>query len=183
MSDEHLSTIPETESDELIKSNVENLVPNPSESEDLSDIKSECNVPVGDNFTTVSSPLFDADNDFSSSDDKSSSDEDSSPLNSLILTPEEYIHLVEILLYDHSSPRPPKEFNSENYDAIIESFSLSPIPVEDSDPFMEEIDLFLASDGSIPSLIVTTRTPIGIIFFQKDCFTMILFPFRTFLTS
>nr|GEV73782.1 hypothetical protein [Tanacetum cinerariifolium] len=26
----------------------------------------------------------------------------------------------------------------------------SPIPVEDSDPFMEEIDLFLASNGSIP---------------------------------
>nr|GFB24245.1 hypothetical protein [Tanacetum cinerariifolium] len=50
-------------------------------------------------------------------------------------------------LYDNSSPRPPEEFNS---DAIIESFSLSPISVEDSDPLMEEIDLFLASDGSIP---------------------------------
>ncbi|GKD54296.1 hypothetical protein Tco_1287683 [Tanacetum coccineum] len=36
MGDEHLSTIPETESDELIKSSVENLVPTPSESEDLS---------------------------------------------------------------------------------------------------------------------------------------------------
>nr|GFA53982.1 hypothetical protein [Tanacetum cinerariifolium] len=57
---------------------------------------------------------------------------------------EEDIHLVERLLYDNSSPRPPKEFNSKNSDAIIESFS-----VEYSDPFMEEIDLFLASDGSI----------------------------------
>ncbi|GKC71940.1 hypothetical protein Tco_1117823 [Tanacetum coccineum] len=80
MGDEHLSTIPETESDELIKSSVENLVPTPSESEDLSkdlsDIESECNVPVCDDFTTVSNPLFDADNDFSSSDDKSFSDED-----------------------------------------------------------------------------------------------------------
>nr|GFC18483.1 hypothetical protein [Tanacetum cinerariifolium] len=38
MGDEHLSTIPETESDELIKSSVENLVPNPSEFEDLSNI-------------------------------------------------------------------------------------------------------------------------------------------------
>ncbi|GKE60342.1 hypothetical protein Tco_1510709, partial [Tanacetum coccineum] len=36
MGDEHLSTIPETESVELIKSSVENLVPTPSESEDLS---------------------------------------------------------------------------------------------------------------------------------------------------
>nr|GEX56046.1 hypothetical protein [Tanacetum cinerariifolium] len=64
--------------------------------------------------------------------------------------PKEEIRLVERLLYDKSSPRPTEEFNSENYDAIIESFSPSPIHVEDSDPFMEEIDLFLASDGSIP---------------------------------
>nr|GFC49808.1 hypothetical protein [Tanacetum cinerariifolium] len=33
MGDEHLDTVPATESDELIKSSVENLVPNPSESE------------------------------------------------------------------------------------------------------------------------------------------------------
>nr|GEU48651.1 hypothetical protein [Tanacetum cinerariifolium] len=63
---------------------------------------------------------------------------------------EEEIRLIKKLLYDNSSPRPPEEFNSENYDAIIESFSPSPIPAEDSNPFIEEIDLFLASDGSIP---------------------------------
>nr|GEV15063.1 hypothetical protein [Tanacetum cinerariifolium] len=34
--DEHLDTIPDTKSDEFIKSSIENLVPNPSESEDLS---------------------------------------------------------------------------------------------------------------------------------------------------
>nr|GEX97685.1 hypothetical protein [Tanacetum cinerariifolium] len=60
-------------------------------------------------------------------------------------------YLLDELLYDNSSPRPSKEFNSENSNVIIESFSPSPIPIEDSDPFMEEIDLFLASDGSIPS--------------------------------
>ncbi|GJX70705.1 hypothetical protein Tco_0307876, partial [Tanacetum coccineum] len=64
--------------------------------------------------------------------------------------PEEEIHLVERLLYDNSSPRPPKEFNSENSDAIIEPFSPSPIPVEDSDSLMEEIDLFLTPDDSMP---------------------------------
>ncbi|GJZ15567.1 hypothetical protein Tco_0551244 [Tanacetum coccineum] len=226
MEDEHLSTILETESDELIKSSVENLIPTPSESEDLSkdlskdlsNIESECNVPVCDDFTTVSNPLFDVDNDFSSSDDKSFSDEDvpkeifknfSNPLSdeeiistkidphhfnaesdliesllnrdTLIISspkfdslleefsgelahidlippgineadfdPEEDIHLVEKLLYDNSSPRPPKEFNSENSDAVIESFSPSPIPVEDSDSLMEEIDLFLTPDDSMP---------------------------------
>nr|GFB20181.1 hypothetical protein [Tanacetum cinerariifolium] len=59
--------------------------------------------------------------------------------------------LFDKSLYDNSSPRPSKEFNFENSDAIIKSFSPSPIPIEDSDPFMKEIDLFLAYDGSIPS--------------------------------
>ncbi|GKE25766.1 hypothetical protein Tco_1441150 [Tanacetum coccineum] len=76
MGDEHLSTIPKTKSDGLIKSSVENLVPIPSESEDFSNIKSAYDVPVCDDFTTVSNPLFDANDDFSSSDDESFSDED-----------------------------------------------------------------------------------------------------------
>ncbi|GJW91655.1 hypothetical protein Tco_0169208 [Tanacetum coccineum] len=47
MGDEHLSTIPETESDEVIKSSVENLVPIPSEFEGISDDTSD--VPNCDN--------------------------------------------------------------------------------------------------------------------------------------
>ncbi|GJX39590.1 hypothetical protein Tco_0252893 [Tanacetum coccineum] len=76
MGDEHLSTIPEKESDELIKSSVKNLVPIPSESEDFSDNESECDMPVCDDFTTFSNPLFDSNDDFTSSDDESLSDED-----------------------------------------------------------------------------------------------------------
>nr|GEU77694.1 hypothetical protein [Tanacetum cinerariifolium] len=45
MENEHLDTISETESDEFIKSSVENLVPIPSESEDISDIENECDMP------------------------------------------------------------------------------------------------------------------------------------------
>ncbi|GKE75823.1 hypothetical protein Tco_1537864, partial [Tanacetum coccineum] len=71
-------------------------------------------------------------------------------INETDFDPEEEIRLVEKLLYDNSSPRPPKEFNSKNSDAIIESFSPSPIPVEDSDSLMEEIDLFLTLDDSMP---------------------------------
>nr|GFC22335.1 hypothetical protein [Tanacetum cinerariifolium] len=59
---------------------------------------------------------------------------------------EEEIHLIEILLYDNSSPHPPKGINSKNSDAVIKSFFPSPIPVEDSNSFMEEIDLSLTSD-------------------------------------
>nr|GEZ43447.1 hypothetical protein [Tanacetum cinerariifolium] len=65
--------------------------------------------------------------------------------------PEEEIRLIEKLLYDNSSPRPPIEFISKNSDAAIESFSPSPIPVEDIDSFMEEIDLSFTPDDSMPS--------------------------------
>nr|GEV85018.1 RNA-directed DNA polymerase, eukaryota [Tanacetum cinerariifolium] len=109
MGDEHLDTISATKSDKFIKSSVENLVLNPSKSEDLSD--SECDVPVCDDFSTFSNLLFDADDDFSS------------------------------------------KFISKNSDAAIESFSPSPILVEDNDSFIEEIDLSFTLDDSMPSAI------------------------------
>nr|GEV20105.1 hypothetical protein [Tanacetum cinerariifolium] len=176
----------------------------------------ECDVPACDDFTTFSNILFDADDDFSSSDDEPFSDEDiskkihsnpifdeeiismkidphhfntesdliesllnhdssiissSSKIDSLLdefagelillktipsgidetdCDPEEEIRLIEKLLYDNSSPRPPKEFIYENSDAAIESFSPSPIPVEDSDSFMEEINLSFTPDDLMP---------------------------------
>nr|GFC34376.1 hypothetical protein [Tanacetum cinerariifolium] len=67
--------------------------------------------------------------------------------------PEEDIHLVERLLYDNSSPRPPEEFVSENSNANIESFSPSPIPVGDSDSRMEEINLTYTPDDPMPPSI------------------------------
>nr|GEZ11005.1 hypothetical protein [Tanacetum cinerariifolium] len=78
MENEHLDTIPETKSDEVIKSSVENLVSIPSESEDFSDIESECDMPDCDdsqttNFSTFFNPLFD---DSTSRDDESSHEEE-----------------------------------------------------------------------------------------------------------
>ncbi|GKE70225.1 hypothetical protein Tco_1528297 [Tanacetum coccineum] len=77
MRDEHLDTIPATESDEVIKSSVKNRVPIPSKSEDFSVIESECDVPDCDDsqtksFSKFSNPLF---NDSTSSDDESSHEE------------------------------------------------------------------------------------------------------------
>nr|GEY23004.1 hypothetical protein [Tanacetum cinerariifolium] len=89
MEDEHLDTIPITESNEFIKSCVENLVPNPSESGG----ENGCDVPAG--FTTFSNVLFDDDYDSDSSDDQSLSDEDvsekiySNPLFDEEITPME----------------------------------------------------------------------------------------------
>ncbi|GKG20774.1 hypothetical protein Tco_0380575, partial [Tanacetum coccineum] len=72
MEDEHLDTIPATESDKFIKSSVENFVPTPSEFEDFSD--DECDLPPYDDSSknhdfTFSNPLFDIDEDFTSSDE------------------------------------------------------------------------------------------------------------------
>nr|GEZ39491.1 hypothetical protein [Tanacetum cinerariifolium] len=62
----------------------------------------------------------------------------------------EDIRLIESLLYDNSSPRPPEEFVSKNSDAEIESFSPSPILIKDSDSRMEEIDLSFTPDDPMP---------------------------------
>ncbi|GJT86058.1 hypothetical protein Tco_1067775 [Tanacetum coccineum] len=79
MGDENLSTIPEKESDKVIKSSVKDLVPIPSESEDTSDNDSECDLPFCDNYVTSSTPLFDSNNDFTSSDDESLPEKDDCP--------------------------------------------------------------------------------------------------------
>ncbi|GJR04117.1 hypothetical protein Tco_0527101 [Tanacetum coccineum] len=158
MGDEHLSTIHETESDELIKSSVENLVPIPSESKDLSDIEKSNLIESLLNRDTliISSPKFDfLLEEFSG--ELAHIDLISPGTNEADFDPEEEIRLVEKLLYDNSSPRPPEEFNSENSDAIIESFSpsLIPPPGIENDDYDSEGDIlflkeFLSNDS--PSL-------------------------------
>nr|GEY37249.1 hypothetical protein [Tanacetum cinerariifolium] len=184
----------------------------PTESKD----ERECDVPACDDFTTFPNLLFDADDDFSSSDNESFSNKDipkeiysnplfdkeiismkidphhfnaesdliesllnhdssiissSSKIDSLLdefagelilpksiplgidkadYDPEEEIRVIEKLLYDNSSPRPPEEFIFENSDAAIESFSPSPILIVDRDSLRDEIDLSLTPDDSMP---------------------------------
>ncbi|GJS71622.1 hypothetical protein Tco_0704463 [Tanacetum coccineum] len=162
MEDEHLRTIPEKESGEFIKSSVEDLVPIPSESEDLAEDLSDIENPISFNVrfdlnrwllnrdtSIVSSPKFDSLlEEFSG--ELAHIDLISPEIVEADFDPEEEIRLVEKLLYDNSSPRPSEKLNSENYDVVIKYFSPSPIPVEDSDSLMEDIDIFLASDDSIP---------------------------------
>nr|GFA61936.1 hypothetical protein [Tanacetum cinerariifolium] len=182
MGDEHLDTVPTTESDEFIKFSVENLVPNLNESEG----EYECDVPAS--FKTFSNILFNDDYEFDSVDDQSCSDEEvpekifSNPLfeeeiismkidphpfnaesdliesmlnhdSSIIISSKFETRFTKRFLYDNSSLRPPKEFVSDNSDADIESFSPSPIPNKDSDPLMEEIDLSFNPDDPMPPSI------------------------------
>nr|GEW94006.1 E-beta-farnesene synthase [Tanacetum cinerariifolium] len=180
MGDEHFDTISGTESDEFIKSCVENLVPNPSEYKDLSN--SECDMPVCDDFTTFSNLLFNADADFSSSDNESFSDKDiskeiySNPLFdkeiiSIKIDPHHFnaeSDLIESLLNHDSSIIS----SSSKIDSLLDEFAselilLKSIPpgidktdcdLEEEirlieklfDSFMEEIDLSFTPNDSMP---------------------------------
>nr|GEY99624.1 hypothetical protein [Tanacetum cinerariifolium] len=77
---EHLSITPETESDEVIESNAENLLPIPSKCEVTLEDEIECGMPAKDDcslvFTTFSNPPFKDNVDLDSSDDESLPDED-----------------------------------------------------------------------------------------------------------
>nr|GEU28594.1 hypothetical protein [Tanacetum cinerariifolium] len=178
MGDEHLDTVLATESDEFIKSCVKNLVPNPSESEgenecdvlacfttfsnvlfeadydsDSSDDQSLSDEDVPEKI--YSNPFFDEEiipieidqHSFYAESDliESMPNHDSS-----IIISSKIDSLFDELLYDNSSPRPPKEIISDNSNADIESFSPSPIPNEDSDSHMEEIDLSFNLDDPMP---------------------------------
>ncbi|GKA75010.1 reverse transcriptase domain-containing protein [Tanacetum coccineum] len=182
MVDKHLDTIPETESDEFIKSSVENLVQNPSESR----FEFECDVRrFRDDSQTTNLDVFHSlfsmiltlvminhfmrrefnlihNEDLDSTPKNDRFDTESYLLESLHnrdtlmasspkvdSTFEEYISMMERLLYDNSTPRPPEAFQA-NSDTIIESLPIFPIPVEDSDSLREEIDIFPGLDDSIP---------------------------------
>nr|GEV91396.1 hypothetical protein [Tanacetum cinerariifolium] len=151
---EHLDTIPETESDEFIKSSVENLVSIPSEFEDFLEDECECDVPNCDdsqttNFSTFSNPLFD---------DSTSSDGESSH--------EEVIHEISFKtysnpLFDHDEEIISSEFNSihnEDLDSTPKNVRL--------DTKSCLLESLLNRDESIPLVLtVTTRTQKGMMFF------------------
>nr|GEX08721.1 hypothetical protein [Tanacetum cinerariifolium] len=77
---EHPNTTLKMESDEIIKSGVEELVPIPSECEVTSKDESKCDMPIQDQsfsvFTTFSNPLFKDNDDLTSNDDESPFEED-----------------------------------------------------------------------------------------------------------
>ncbi|GJQ94168.1 hypothetical protein Tco_0005307 [Tanacetum coccineum] len=163
MGDEHLNTIPEKESNEFIKFSVEDLVPIPSESKDISDDDddetfSKEDIPM-EELKIYSNPLFDFDEEIISSEENLISNEvldeinligmndcfnaesdliesllnrdtsidsfhkinslfdefadklTSSEIDNSDFDPEGEIRLIEKLLYDNSSPRPPKNLS------------------------------------------------------------------------
>nr|GEZ45824.1 hypothetical protein [Tanacetum cinerariifolium] len=150
--DDNLDTIPVTESDKFIKSNVENLVPNPSKSKG----EYECDVPPYEVFTTILNILFDADYDFYSSDDQSLSDEDipkkiySNPLfdeeiNSMKIDPYHFndeSDLIEFMLNHDSSIIS----SSSKIDSLFDEFAGELILLKSIPPGINEIDCDLEEE-------------------------------------
>nr|GEW10271.1 hypothetical protein [Tanacetum cinerariifolium] len=149
------------------------ILPNeePYEYEVTSDDESKCEVPIkGDYssaFTTFSNPLFNDNDDFTSSDDESLPDEDvlieefkfdflevfSGALLPTSVADEErirrehaeYIILMERLITINPCPRP-----MVNSNTIVESLPLSLIPVKDNDSQREEINIVTDMDELLP---------------------------------
>nr|GEU73811.1 reverse transcriptase domain-containing protein [Tanacetum cinerariifolium] len=163
---EHLSTISETKSDEVIKSSVKNLLPIPSEYEVTSDDESECDVPVKDEsssvFTTFSNPPFDDNDDFTSSDDESFSDEDFDYL-------EEFSgELMPTSI--NSCPHPMENFHAN---AIVETLPTSPIPDDPSfprpPPEPPDVEFFFNSEsnpGEVISAVMNNIDELN----EDECF-------------
>nr|GEX07956.1 hypothetical protein [Tanacetum cinerariifolium] len=172
MRNEELSTIPEKESDEFIKSSVEDLVPIPSEFEDTSGSDSEYVLPSCDDFSpinvfkekfvTLSNPLFDSNDDFTSSDDESLSDEDDLEDNVKIYSnplfefDDEYISsdvnpIFDEVLEDIEC----KDFYDSNLDKS--TFLVTPLFDSNEDEYFtpgDGVELLLHRDPSTPMMSV-----------------------------
>ncbi|GJV66881.1 hypothetical protein Tco_1482390 [Tanacetum coccineum] len=173
MGDEHLNTIPETESDEVIKSSVENLVPIPSEFkgifEDICDVSScdsdhfdaECGLinSLLSRDISIASPKIDflpkefaGEFDFIDPilprTDEDDFDEEEGEID--ILQIEDEI-LREKLLNINLLINKIEALNlTPSIPFVLENPSSSPIPIMDSEFLIEEVDTFLVLEDSIP---------------------------------
>ncbi|GJZ71730.1 hypothetical protein Tco_0635581 [Tanacetum coccineum] len=153
MGDENLGTIPEKESDEVIKSSVEDLVPIPSKSEDTSESDSDCDLPSCDDFSpinvseeksvTFSNPFFDSNDDFTSSDDESLSDED---------VPEDNVKIYSNPLFEFNDEYISSDVNPLFYE-VLEN-------IESKDSYVSNLDE--------PALLVTPLSDAN----EDECFDL-----------
>nr|GEU68061.1 hypothetical protein [Tanacetum cinerariifolium] len=135
-----------------------NLTPSESEDlsddlfEDLSDIESECDVPVCDDFMTYPNPLFDSYNDSTSSDDESFSDEDILKENfKICLNPFFYEEIIstkidphhfnaEFYLIESLLNRDTLIVSSPKFDSLLEEFSSELAHINLISPEIDEVD-------------------------------------------
>nr|GEW35271.1 hypothetical protein [Tanacetum cinerariifolium] len=174
MGDDDLSTIPEKETNEVIKYSIEDLVLILCEFDDTSENDSECDLPSCDDFSpidvpegrfvTLSNPLFVSNDDFTSSDDESLSDEDVLEDNVKIYSKplfefdNEYISSDVNPLFDEVLE------NIKNKDSYLDEPDLLVTPLSDAnegeclDPGgdVDEIELLLHHDPSTLKMSVAS---------------------------
>nr|GEW27416.1 hypothetical protein [Tanacetum cinerariifolium] len=164
MGDEHLDTILATESNEVINSSIEELVPILSESEGIPD--NMCDVPFCDNPPSLDISKDQLEEFSNSNDDSTSIDDDYfsidnidyvevTPLDSELVSLDGEIedgNLRENLLNINLLIAKIESLNDNpTPDHVLKSPSLFPIPVEESDSFFEKSDTSLSySDNSLP---------------------------------
>ncbi|GKE53253.1 hypothetical protein Tco_1488409, partial [Tanacetum coccineum] len=137
--------------DKFIKSSVKDLVPIPSESEDTYDNDSERDLPfcddsppldvLGGNFVTFSNHLFDANDDFTSSDDESLFEED---------VPEENFKIYSNPLFKFDEEYISSDVN-HHFNEILED-------IENKDSYVSNLDE--------PALLVTPLSNAN----EDECF-------------
>nr|GFC51628.1 hypothetical protein [Tanacetum cinerariifolium] len=150
--DEHLDTIPATESDEFIKSGVENLIPIPSESEGIPehmcDVLSHDNSPPLDVSKDTIEDLSESNEEFSSTDDDSLFLDNIdyvkvSPLDSELVSSE----VMKIVIPKVGGIKASNDNPIPFHDPIISRNPPNLTPSGESDFFLEETNTF---DNSLP---------------------------------
>nr|GFA28799.1 hypothetical protein [Tanacetum cinerariifolium] len=171
MGHEHFNTNLVTKN--VVESSTKNLIPIPHEGEVVSENGSQSTEPVNNNssiFTTISNPLFDnnkINSDEINSHVESNSDESTSnhdtvksdyldeiygPFIPIHILEEErirrehadYINRMEMLFTINPRPHP------TNDNTNVESFSLYPNPIQESDPRQEEINVVTITNDVLP---------------------------------
>nr|GEX97053.1 hypothetical protein [Tanacetum cinerariifolium] len=155
MGDEHLDTIPATESDEFIKSGVETLIPIPGESEGIPehmcDVLSLDNSPPLDVSKNQFEDLSESNEDFSSTDDDSFSFDkidyvEASPPDSELVSSE----VMEIVTLEVGGIKASNDNPIHFYDPIISGTPPNLTPSGESDFFLE-VDAFQAFEDEFTS--------------------------------
>nr|GFA28483.1 hypothetical protein [Tanacetum cinerariifolium] len=159
---------------DVVESSTKNLIPTPHECKVVSENGNESTEPVNDNslvFMTISNPLFDNDKinsgeinshvEFNS--DESTSNHDTVKFDYLdeFYGPFIHIHILEEerirrehadyinrmdMLFTINPHLHPSTYDNTN----VESFSSLPIPIQDSDPRQEEIDVATITNDVLP---------------------------------
>ncbi|GKD18739.1 hypothetical protein Tco_1207897 [Tanacetum coccineum] len=159
---------------EFIKSSVEDLVPIPSKSEDTSGNDSECDLPSCDDISpinvyeekavTFSNPLFDSNDDFTSSNDESLSDKD---------VPEDNFKIYSNLLFELNDEYISSDVNplfdevlediecKDSYESNLDESTFLVTPLSDSNKDecftpSDNIELLLHHDSSTPMISVVS---------------------------